>query len=157
MCSSDLQCLKVFEDSELVVRQIKNECQTKHPRLRAYRNEVWDMIENFFLSVLMHLVSSAMCLFLRNLDSSTVWCGCDVKIWPLFQFKTFKTKAPTSPDHSSLTRPRVNHKSRFLSPLPCLIPCPVRPVCLHLVPVLAVLLQAVVQTRAPTPRLCGML
>ena len=43
-----IQCLKVFGDSELVVRQIKNECQTKHPRLRAYRNEVWDMIENFF-------------------------------------------------------------------------------------------------------------
>ena len=32
----------------------------------------------FSLSVLMHLVSSAMCLFLRNLGSSVVWCGCDL-------------------------------------------------------------------------------
>ena len=23
-------------------------CQTKHPRLRYYRNEVWDLIENYF-------------------------------------------------------------------------------------------------------------
>ena len=43
-----VQCLKALGESELVVRQIKNECQTKHPWLRAYRNEVWDMIENFF-------------------------------------------------------------------------------------------------------------
>ena len=43
-----IQSLKALGDSELVVRQIKNQCQTKHPRLRAYRNEVWDMVENFF-------------------------------------------------------------------------------------------------------------
>ena len=46
--SMGIQCLKVLGDSELVVRQIRNQCQTKHPRLRAYRNEVWDMMENFF-------------------------------------------------------------------------------------------------------------
>jgi len=33
---------------ELIVRQVRNLCQTKHPRLRSYRNEVWDSIENFF-------------------------------------------------------------------------------------------------------------
>ena len=43
-----IQSLKVMGDSELVVRQIRNQCQTKHPWLRAYRNEVWDMVENFF-------------------------------------------------------------------------------------------------------------
>ena len=46
----NIQSLKVFGDSELVVRQIKNQCQAKHPRLRAYRNEVWDLVENFFLA-----------------------------------------------------------------------------------------------------------
>ena len=48
--SMDIQCLKVLGDSNLVVRQVRNQCQAKHPRLRAYRNEVWDMVENFFLA-----------------------------------------------------------------------------------------------------------
>jgi ribonuclease HI len=40
--------LSVFGDVELIVHEIKNLCQTKHPRLRSYRNEVWDLVENFF-------------------------------------------------------------------------------------------------------------
>ena len=43
-----VQCTSFFGDSELIIRQIKNHCQTKHPRLRSYRNEVWDLIENYF-------------------------------------------------------------------------------------------------------------
>lgn len=27
---------------------MRNTCQFKHPRLRSYRNEVWDSVENFF-------------------------------------------------------------------------------------------------------------
>jgi len=46
----NIGCLTVFGDSELVVKQIRNQCQTKHPRLKASRNEVWDLIENFFLA-----------------------------------------------------------------------------------------------------------
>jgi ribonuclease HI len=42
--------LTVFGDVELIVHQIKNMYQAKHPRLRAYRNEVWDIIDNFFLA-----------------------------------------------------------------------------------------------------------
>lgn len=40
--------ISVFGYSELIIRQIKNHFQTKHPRLRSYRNEVWDLVENFF-------------------------------------------------------------------------------------------------------------
>ena len=32
----------------MIIKQIKNHCQTKHPTLRAHRNEVWDLFENFF-------------------------------------------------------------------------------------------------------------
>lgn len=46
----NIECLTVYGDSELVIRQIRNQCQAKHPRLRTYRNEVWDLIENFFLA-----------------------------------------------------------------------------------------------------------
>ena len=42
--------LIVFGDSLLVVRQVKNQCQAKHPRLRAYRNEIWNLVENLFLA-----------------------------------------------------------------------------------------------------------
>jgi ribonuclease HI len=40
----------VFGDSELIIHQIKNMYQTKHQRLRQYKNEVWDLVENFFLA-----------------------------------------------------------------------------------------------------------
>jgi ribonuclease HI len=41
--------IAVFGDAELVVQQVKNVYQTKHPRLKNYRNEVWDLIDSFFL------------------------------------------------------------------------------------------------------------
>jgi ribonuclease HI len=40
----------VFGDAELIVQQVKNVYQTKHPRLKNYRNEVWDLIDSFFLA-----------------------------------------------------------------------------------------------------------
>jgi ribonuclease HI len=39
----------VFGDFELVINQIRNIYQAKHPRLISYRNEVWDLIDIFFL------------------------------------------------------------------------------------------------------------
>jgi ribonuclease HI len=41
--------LAVFGDVELIVHQVRNLYQAKHPRLRAYRNEVWDLVDSFFL------------------------------------------------------------------------------------------------------------
>jgi hypothetical protein len=38
----------VFGDAELVVQQIRSAYQAKHPQLRSYRNEVWDLIDSFF-------------------------------------------------------------------------------------------------------------
>jgi len=46
--SLKVQNLSVFTDSELIVKQVRNICQTKHPRIRSYQNEVWDLVENFF-------------------------------------------------------------------------------------------------------------
>jgi ribonuclease HI len=43
-----IQEVAVFRDAELVVQQIRNAYQAKHPRLRSYRNEVWDLIDSFF-------------------------------------------------------------------------------------------------------------
>ena len=46
----NIECLTVYGDCELVVRQMRNQCQAKHPRLRMYRKEVWDLIDNFFFT-----------------------------------------------------------------------------------------------------------
>lgn len=45
----NIECLNVHGDSELIVNQIRNQCQAKHPRLRTYQNKVLDLIDNFFL------------------------------------------------------------------------------------------------------------
>jgi ribonuclease HI len=39
--------LLVFGDAELIAHQVKNIYQSKHSRLKDYRNEVWDLIDNF--------------------------------------------------------------------------------------------------------------
>jgi ribonuclease HI len=41
--------LSMFGDAELIFHQIRNIYQTKHPRLRSYRNEIWDLVDSFFL------------------------------------------------------------------------------------------------------------
>jgi ribonuclease HI len=40
--------LSIFGDSELIIHQIKNIYQTKQKRLKQYKNEVWDYVDNFF-------------------------------------------------------------------------------------------------------------
>jgi ribonuclease HI len=42
--------LAVSGDAELIFHQIKNLYQDKHPRLRTYINEVWDLVDSFFLA-----------------------------------------------------------------------------------------------------------
>ena len=38
----------MFLDSKLVVNQMNDSYQTKHNRMRAYKNEVWNMLGIFF-------------------------------------------------------------------------------------------------------------
>ena len=46
--SLKIKKLSVFTDLELIVRQVRSIFQKKHPRLRSYRNDIWDTIENAF-------------------------------------------------------------------------------------------------------------
>jgi ribonuclease HI len=48
--------IEVFGDAELIIRQVNRQYQAKHPRLRTYRNCVWDLVENYFTSVNFHSV-----------------------------------------------------------------------------------------------------
>jgi ribonuclease HI len=51
-----IEHLIVYGDAELIVKQIKQQYQAKHPRLRSYRNCAWDLIENFFSSFNIHSI-----------------------------------------------------------------------------------------------------
>ena len=46
----DIDSLAVFGDSELIINQVKNIYQDKPQRLKQYQNEVWDLVDNFFLA-----------------------------------------------------------------------------------------------------------
>ena len=39
----------VCRDSEVVINQVNDSYHTKHPKMRAYRNEVWDRFGNYFI------------------------------------------------------------------------------------------------------------
>jgi ribonuclease HI len=45
-----IEKISVFGDVELIVNQIRNIYHAKHPRLRIYRNEVWDLVDSFLSS-----------------------------------------------------------------------------------------------------------
>jgi ribonuclease HI len=44
-----IDSLAVFGDFELIINQVKNIYQAKQQRLKQYKNEVWDLVDNFFL------------------------------------------------------------------------------------------------------------
>jgi ribonuclease HI len=46
----------VYGDAELIVKQIKQKYQDKHPILRSYINFSWDLIENLFSSFNIHYI-----------------------------------------------------------------------------------------------------
>jgi ribonuclease HI len=48
--------LVVFGDSNLVVQQVRGSYQTRHPRMRAYTNQVWDIIGNFYVDFNIYVV-----------------------------------------------------------------------------------------------------
>jgi ribonuclease HI len=42
--------IAIFGDAELIIQQVRNAYRANNPRLRNYRNEVWDLVDNFFLA-----------------------------------------------------------------------------------------------------------
>ena len=45
-----IQQIYVYGDFELVVQRVRNNYQVKQDLLKVYRNEVWDMIDNYFVA-----------------------------------------------------------------------------------------------------------
>ena len=40
--------LKVYGDSEIVIKQIRNQIHCISPHLKAYQNEVWNLLKKFY-------------------------------------------------------------------------------------------------------------
>ena len=55
----NIKNLEFYGDAELIVKQINQQYQAKHPRLRSYRNCAWDLMENLFSSVKVHFIPRA--------------------------------------------------------------------------------------------------
>jgi hypothetical protein len=68
--------LVVFGDAKLIVNQVRNIYQTNNPRLKSYRNEVWDLIYNFFSSFNIFFVPREA----NTLDDSLVVSASNFKI-----------------------------------------------------------------------------
>ena len=39
--------LKVYEDSKIIVKQVRNKIHCISPHLKAYQNELWELLTNF--------------------------------------------------------------------------------------------------------------
>ena len=42
-----IRSIKGFGDADLIIQQVNNTFQAKHPRLKAYRDEVWRLKDSF--------------------------------------------------------------------------------------------------------------
>ena len=51
-----IQQISICGDSELVVQQVRDKYQVKHDLLNVYKNEVWDMIYNYFIEFNISLI-----------------------------------------------------------------------------------------------------
>lgn len=61
----------VFGDAKLIIQQTRNVYQTKHPRLRDYRNAVWDIVEDSFLAFNISFVPREGNILVDSLSIST--------------------------------------------------------------------------------------
>jgi ribonuclease HI len=89
--------LSVFEDAELIVHQTKNLCQTKNPRLRSYRNDVWDLVDNFLSEYNIYFIPREENCVVDSLAVST--SNFRIPIPPKFKYDVEVKYRPSIPDN----------------------------------------------------------
>ena len=65
--------IMVRRDYELIIKQIKGEYATKHPRLRAYRNAILDALQ-FFTEVDLQVMPRGQNILADGLATSVATC-----------------------------------------------------------------------------------
>jgi ribonuclease HI len=92
-----IQEVVVFGDAELVVQQVRNAYQTKHPRLRSYKNEVWDLIDSFFLAFNISFIPREENTLADSLAMSA--SNFKVPLPPKFRYNVEVKYRPSIPDN----------------------------------------------------------
>jgi hypothetical protein len=92
-----IQEVTVFDDAELVVQQIINAYQAKHPRLRIYINEVWDLVDSFFLAFNISFVPREKNAVPDSLATSTG--NFKVPLLPKFRYDVEVKYRPSIPNN----------------------------------------------------------
>lgn len=75
--------IHIFGDSKLIINQVKGIYQTKNPRMRAYKNEFWDLFHNFTFEPKISAVSRQENCIADSLASTSMF-----KI-PIYQNKKY--------------------------------------------------------------------
>jgi ribonuclease HI len=92
-----IQEVAVFGDAELVVQQIRNAYQAKHPRLRSYRNEVWDLVDSFFSAFNISFIPREENTLADSLATSA--SNFKVPLPPKFRYDVEVKYRPSIPDN----------------------------------------------------------
>jgi ribonuclease HI len=87
----------VFGDAEMIVQQIKNIYQAKHPRLRSYRNGAWDLIDSFFLAFNISFIPRGENIVADSLAISA--SNFKVPLPPKLRYDTEVKYRPSIPDN----------------------------------------------------------
>jgi hypothetical protein len=87
----------VFEDVELIVQQIRSAYQAKHPRLKSYRNEVWQLIDSFFSTFNIYFVPREKNTVADSLATSA--SNFKVPLQPKFRYDVEVKYRPSIPNN----------------------------------------------------------
>jgi ribonuclease HI len=89
--------LSAFGDSKLIIHQIKNIYQTRQQRLKQYRNEVWDYVDNLFLAFNITFVHNNLN---QQVDSlALVANNFKTPMFPNLKFEIEVRHGPSIPDN----------------------------------------------------------
>jgi ribonuclease HI len=92
-----IQEIAVFGDAELVVQQVRNAYQAKHPQLRSYRNEVWDLVDSFFSTFNISFIPREENTLADSLAASA--SNFKVPLPPKFRYDVEVKYRPSIPDN----------------------------------------------------------
>ena len=92
-----IQEVAMFGDAELIVQYIKSVYQAKHPQLKSYINEVWDLIDNFFSAFNISFVPREKNTVADSLATSA--SNFKVPLPPKFRYDVEVKYKPSIPDN----------------------------------------------------------
>jgi ribonuclease HI len=88
--------IMVRGDSELIIKKIKGEYETKHPRLRVYKNAILDALQ-CFIEIDLQVMPKGQNILVDELATSTT--TCKIPFCPTHKYTVEVKCRPTVPDN----------------------------------------------------------